>query len=89
MTCFTCLCAYLESSQKVLEVYQNRWQQLLVDEYQDTNMAQYVLASLLVEKRKNFFVVGDPDQSIYTWRGANIENILNFEKDWPEAKIAV
>jgi len=72
---------------KVLEVYQNRWQQLLVDEYQDTNMAQYVLASLLVEKRKNFFVVGDPDQSIYTWRGANIENILNFEKDWPEAKI--
>ncbi len=72
---------------KVLEVYQNRWQQILVDEYQDTNMAQYVLASLLVEKRKNFFVVGDPDQSIYTWRGANIENILNFEKDWPEAQI--
>ncbi|MCH9634374.1 MAG: ATP-dependent DNA helicase PcrA [Chlamydiae bacterium] len=72
---------------KVLEMYQDRWHQVLIDEYQDTNMAQYVLASLLVQKRKNLFVVGDPDQSIYTWRGANIENILNFEKDWPDAKI--
>ncbi len=72
---------------EVLEVYQNRWQYLLVDEYQDTNQAQYALASHLVAKHHNFFVVGDPDQSIYTWRGANIENILNFEKDWPDAKI--
>lgn len=72
---------------KVLETYQNRWQYLLVDEYQDTNGAQYILASLLVSKHRNFFVVGDPDQSIYTWRGANIENILSFEKDWTDAKI--
>lgn len=71
----------------VLQRFQNRWHHLLVDEYQDTNMAQYQMALLLVQKRKNLFVVGDPDQSIYTWRGANIENILNFEKDWPEAQI--
>lgn len=71
----------------VLEIYQKRWLHFLVDEYQDTNGAQYALASLLVSKHKNFFVVGDPDQSIYTWRGANIQNILNFEKDWPSAKI--
>lgn len=72
---------------EVLEIYQNRWHHLLVDEYQDTNQAQYQLASQLVAKNRNFFVVGDPDQSIYSWRGANIQNILNFEKDWPEAKI--
>ncbi len=72
---------------EVLEVYQDRWQHLLVDEYQDTNEAQYRLASQLVAKNRNFFVVGDPDQSIYSWRGANIQNILNFEKDWPDAKI--
>jgi DNA helicase-2/ATP-dependent DNA helicase PcrA len=72
---------------EVLEIYQNRWHHFLVDEYQDTNTAQYKLSSFLVQKRKNFFVVGDPDQSIYTWRGADIENILNFEKDWPQAKV--
>lgn len=72
---------------EALKLYQNRWLHVLVDEYQDTNMAQYALASLLVQKNKNFFVVGDPDQSIYTWRGANIENILNFEKDWPSSQI--
>lgn len=71
----------------VLEIYQNRWQHFLVDEYQDTNEAQYQLASLLVGKNHNFFVVGDPDQSIYTWRGANIQNILNFEKDWSNSKV--
>lgn len=71
----------------VLEVYQNRWKHFLVDEYQDTNEAQYQLASLLVGKSHNFFVVGDPDQSIYTWRGANIQNILNFEKDWSDSKV--
>lgn len=72
---------------EVLKTYQKRWQHLLVDEYQDTNHAQYELASLLVADHHNFFVVGDPDQSIYTWRGANIQNILNFEKDWGKAKI--
>lgn len=77
----------LQEFPDVLEGYQKRWQHLLVDEYQDTNGAQYTLASLLVSKHQNFFVVGDPDQSIYTWRGANIQNILNFEKDWPNAKI--
>lgn len=71
----------------VLEIYQKRWKHLLVDEYQDTNHAQYTLASLFVAKHRNFFVVGDPDQSIYTWRGANIQNILNFERDWQEARI--
>ncbi len=71
----------------VLDIYQSKWQHLLVDEYQDTNHAQYTLASQLVAKHRNFFVVGDPDQSIYTWRGANIQNILNFEKDWSDARI--
>lgn len=71
----------------VLALYQNRWRYLLIDEYQDTNHAQYLLARLLIEKTHNLFVVGDPDQSIYSWRGANISNILNFEKDYPGAKV--
>lgn len=71
----------------ILEHYQNRWNFLLIDEYQDTNEAQYTLLKYLVEKHGNLFVVGDPDQSIYSWRGANIHNILNFEKDYPGAKI--
>jgi DNA helicase II / ATP-dependent DNA helicase PcrA len=60
---------------------------LLIDEYQDTNAAQYKLVRLLSAKSKNVFAVGDPDQSIYSWRGANINNILNFEKDYPGAKV--
>lgn len=71
----------------VLEMYQNRWMFLSIDEYQDTNEAQYLILRYLVEKHHNLFVVGDPDQSIYSWRGANIYNILNFEKDYPGAKI--
>jgi DNA helicase II / ATP-dependent DNA helicase PcrA len=71
----------------VLEMYQKRWKFLLIDEYQDTNHAQYLFARLIVAKTHNIFVVGDPDQSIYSWRGANIENILNFEKDYPGAKV--
>lgn len=71
----------------VLEGYQNRWTFLSIDEYQDTNEAQYTILKCLVEKHHNLFVVGDPDQSIYSWRGANIYNILNFEKDYPAAKI--
>ncbi|MCB1119426.1 MAG: UvrD-helicase domain-containing protein, partial [Chlamydiia bacterium] len=59
----------------------------LIDEYQDTNAAQYFMTKLLVGERNNIFVVGDPDQSIYSWRGANIGNILNFERDYPGAKI--
>jgi DNA helicase-2/ATP-dependent DNA helicase PcrA len=71
----------------VLNVYQDRWNFLLVDEYQDTNEAQYRILRLLSAKHHNIFVVGDPDQSIYSWRGANIHNILNFEQDFPGAKI--
>lgn len=67
--------------------YQRRYQYVLVDEYQDTNAAQYQILKLLVAKTGNLFVVGDPDQSIYSWRGANIENILNFERDYPGAKV--
>ncbi|NGX61865.1 MAG: ATP-dependent DNA helicase PcrA [Chlamydiae bacterium] len=72
---------------EVLATYQERWPYLLIDEYQDTNHVQYLLAKMLVAKRGNIFVVGDPDQSIYSWRGANIENILNFERDYPGAKV--
>jgi DNA helicase-2/ATP-dependent DNA helicase PcrA len=67
--------------------YQNRWLFVLIDEYQDTNYAQHTLAKLLVEKHRNVFAVGDPDQSIYSWRGARYQNILNFERDFPGAKI--
>jgi len=71
----------------VLEMYQNRWKYFLIDEYQDTNEAQYEMIKLLVGEKKEIFVVGDPDQSIYSWRGASIQNILNFEKDFPGAKV--
>lgn len=67
--------------------YQKRWSFILIDEYQDTNEAQYVLVKLLAQNHQNVFAVGDPDQSIYSWRGANIQNILNFERDFPGAKI--
>ncbi|MBI2811173.1 MAG: exodeoxyribonuclease V subunit gamma [Candidatus Melainabacteria bacterium] len=72
---------------EVLEIYQKRWSFILIDEYQDTNAAQYTIAKLLAEKHKNVFAVGDPDQSIYSWRGANVHNILNFEQDFPGAKV--
>ncbi len=70
----------------ILESYQKRFSFILIDEYQDTNAAQYTLIKLLAN-HNNVFAVGDPDQSIYSWRGANIQNILNFEKDYPGAKI--
>jgi DNA helicase-2/ATP-dependent DNA helicase PcrA len=72
---------------QVLERYQNRFEHILVDEYQDTNHAQYVLVNLLASKNKKICVVGDEDQSIYGWRGADINNILDFEKDYPDAKV--
>lgn len=71
----------------ILKKHQNKWQFLHIDEYQDTNYAQYVLMNLLADSRKNICVVGDMDQCIYSWRGADFRNILNFEKDYPEAKI--
>ncbi|GAB3059612.1 DNA helicase PcrA [Salinicoccus sesuvii] len=72
---------------KVLEYYQNRFQYIHVDEYQDTNHAQYRLITQLAEKYRNICVVGDSDQSIYKFRGADISNILNFEDDYPEAVV--
>lgn len=70
----------------VLAQYQERWRFILIDEYQDTNHAQYLLIKLLSEEHSNVFAVGDPDQSIYSWRGANIQNILRFESDYPGAQ---
>jgi DNA helicase-2/ATP-dependent DNA helicase PcrA len=77
----------LDSFPEVLERYQNRFHFVLVDEYQDTNRAQFKLVRLLSEKRKNICVVGDEDQSIYSWRGADIRNILDFERIFPTAKL--
>jgi DNA helicase-2/ATP-dependent DNA helicase PcrA len=73
----------LKESESVLERYSSQFQQILVDEFQDTNATQYKLVCLLASKHNNVCAVGDDDQSIYRWRGANIENILNFEKDFP------
>ncbi|MFD1021017.1 DNA helicase PcrA [Thalassobacillus hwangdonensis] len=72
---------------EVLEYYQRRFQYIHVDEYQDTNHAQYQLVRQLASKYENLCVVGDSDQSIYRWRGADIQNILSFEKDYPSAKV--
>lgn len=72
---------------EVLEKYQHQFQYIHVDEYQDTNHAQYYLVKLLADKYENICVVGDSDQSIYRWRGADITNILSFEKDYPNAKV--
>jgi DNA helicase-2/ATP-dependent DNA helicase PcrA len=77
----------LKSSATVRERYQRRYEYLMIDEYQDTNRPQYELIKLLAGERHNVCVVGDEDQSIYSWRGADIRNILEFEKDFPEARI--
>ncbi len=71
----------------VLQSYRDRFRYVLVDEYQDTNYAQYMLVKLLTDESRNLCVVGDDDQSIYGWRGADIRNILDFEKDYPDAKV--
>ena len=73
--------------QEVLDYYQERFRYILIDEYQDTNTAQFALVKLLAAKYRNLCVVGDDDQSIYKFRGANIRNILNFEFEYPEAKV--
>jgi len=76
----------LQDNPAVLEKYQEKFKYVLVDEYQDTNHAQYMLTKILTDKYKNICVVGDDDQSIYSWRGADINNILDFEKDYPFCK---
>ena len=73
----------------VLTYYQQKFQYIHVDEYQDTNHAQYQLVKLLASRFKNICVVGDADQSIYGWRGADMQNILDFEKDYPDAKVVL
>ncbi len=77
----------LRDHPQMLAELQERFQYILIDEYQDTNHAQYVLAHALAMKHRNICVVGDPDQSIYAWRGADIQNILDFEKDYRDAKV--
>ncbi len=77
----------LETDAEVLAKYQDKFRYILIDEYQDTNRVQYLLARRLAAKHRNIFVVGDVDQSIYAWRGADIRNILDFEADYPEARI--
>lgn len=77
----------LANNPDILEYYQNKFKYILIDEYQDTNYCQYKLVSFLARQHKNLCVVGDDDQSIYSWRGADIGNILNFEKDFPSAKV--
>ena len=74
---------YLQTHPERLEHYAVRYEHILVDEYQDTNHAQYVLVNLLASRHRNLFVVGDDDQSVYSWRGADIRNILEFERDYP------
>ncbi len=77
----------LDKYNAVLEYFQEKYKYILIDEYQDTNDAQYFLVKMLSAKYKNLFVVGDSDQSIYSFRGANYKNILNFTKDFPNAKV--
>lgn len=77
----------LQKNPDLLEAYQEQFQYILVDEYQDTNYCQYQFIKMLAAKRKNICVVGDPDQSIYRWRGADVRNIIDFEKDYPQATV--
>ena len=77
----------LKENTEIRKIYQEKWDYIHIDEYQDTNEVQYLMTKLLSENNKNICVVGDADQNIYSWRGANLKNILNFEKDYPNAKI--
>lgn len=79
----------LKKYPEVKQKYQDRWKYLHIDEYQDTNEVQYEMTKLLVGKDENICVVGDTDQNIYSWRGANIKNMLHFEKDFPNTKIVM
>jgi DNA helicase-2/ATP-dependent DNA helicase PcrA len=77
----------LRENPDILDYYQKKFRYILVDEYQDTNHSQYILVKLLAAQHRNLCVVGDPDQSIYGWRGADLNNILSFERDYPDARI--
>jgi len=77
----------LRTDSRARETMQRMWSHFMIDEYQDTNHAQYLIAKLLAEKSRNICVVGDDDQSIYSWRGADIRNILDFERDYPDAGV--
>jgi DNA helicase-2/ATP-dependent DNA helicase PcrA len=77
----------LKENEEIRKAYQKKWEYIHVDEYQDTNEVQYLMSKLLTGPERNICVVGDADQNIYSWRGANLKNILNFEKDYPNAKI--
>ncbi|MBI4282313.1 MAG: UvrD-helicase domain-containing protein, partial [Chloroflexi bacterium] len=79
--------ALFRDNDSVLDKYQSRYIYLLIDEFQDTNVAQYAIARQLVGKHRNICVVGDPDQAIYSWRNADIRNILSFRRDYPEARL--
>lgn len=79
----------LKTNENIRRIYQERWQYIHIDEYQDTNETQYIMSKLLAENHKNICVVGDADQNIYSWRGANLKNILNFERDYKNAKIII
>jgi DNA helicase-2/ATP-dependent DNA helicase PcrA len=80
-------CLALRSHPQILQELQDRFVHILIDEYQDTNHAQYILAHALASRNRNITVVGDPDQSIYAWRGADLSNILDFEEDYPDATV--
>ena len=77
----------LSEDKEISEKYSERFLHVMVDEFQDTNGAQYEIAKLLVVKHRNFCAVGDPDQSIYSWRNADIRNRLSFQPDFPDAKV--
>lgn len=79
----------LKENEEVRKSYQDRWKYIHIDEYQDTNEVQYLMCKLLTGDTRNICVVGDADQNIYSWRGANLKNILNFEKDYPNTKIVL
>ena len=78
-----------QEREDILEKYTGRWEYIHIDEFQDTNVAQYVLSKQWASRNRNICVVGDPDQSIYTWRAADIRNILNFEHDYPDARVVI
>jgi DNA helicase-2/ATP-dependent DNA helicase PcrA len=79
----------LRENENIRAHYQNTWKYIHIDEYQDTNKVQYLISRILAEKNRNICVVGDVDQNIYSWRGADIQNMLSFEEDYPEAKVVM